>query len=445
MPNLPQQLLNSLSELKHFNETLFVEAHEEDKKITSIRLNPFKKEELDFELNDSVLWSDSGYYLDNRPSFTLDPLFQAGCYYVQEAGSMFLEFVLKQTLDFTAQLKILDACASPGGKSTLINSLLNSESLLVANEFIKSRAGVLCQNLAKWGTCNTVVTNNETNKFSDLTSFFDAIVIDAPCSGSGLFRKQVDAIEQWSEDNVNACYERQKKILEDLIPSLKENGTLIYSTCSYSVKENEDIVEWMVNNFDLEYVPMPIKKEWGIIDTHLGYRFYPYLTKSEGFFCAVLKKVKASPNPFPQKKKAKTEVSPLESSILIPFLTLSDNLIIKKNNLFHVLNSEAYNFLTSFEKQFYFKKAGAVIGEIKGKDMVPNHELSLFSGINEDLPKLNLRKEEAVKFLKKENFEYQSTLKGLVLVTYKNKGLGWAKVLPNRVNNYFPNELRILK
>ena len=135
MPNLPQQLLNSLSELKHFDEKLFVEAHDEDKKITSIRLNPFKKVELDFILNESVFWSNDGYYLDNRPSFTLDPLFHAGCYYVQEAGSMFLEFVLKQTLDFNAQLKVLDACAAPGGKSTLINSLLNSESLLIANEF----------------------------------------------------------------------------------------------------------------------------------------------------------------------------------------------------------------------------------------------------------------------------------------------------------------------
>lgn len=444
MPKLPQQLLNSLSQFEHFNAEAFVEAHKEENKITSIRLNPFKKTDLNFELNDIVPWSDAGFYLDKRPSFTHDPLFQAGCYYVQEPGSMFIEFVLKQTIDLTKPLKILDACAAPGGKSTLINSLINEESLLVANEFIRSRADVLAQNLSKWGTCNTVVTNNDTQKFTELTSFFDAIVIDAPCSGSGLFRKQPDAIDQWSEDNVTTCCTRQKKILADLIPSLKEGGVLVYSTCSYSAEENEQIVEWMMGEFDLDYLTLPIKKEWGIIETERGYRFYPHLTKSEGFFCAVLKKKSAEQSPFMPKKKSGLEVSKAELSILAPFLGLSDNLIIKKNDLFHFLNLAALNFLIAFEKQLYFKKAGAVIGEIKGKDMVPHHELALITTINKDLPRLELNEEQALKFLKKENFTYESSKKGLVLVTYKNQGLGWAKVLPNRLNNYIPNELRIL-
>jgi 16S rRNA C967 or C1407 C5-methylase (RsmB/RsmF family) len=170
MPNLPQQLLNSLSQLDKFDEKAFVEAHNEENKITSIRLNPFKKVELDIKLNNPVNWSENGFYLDERPSFTLDPLFHAGCYYVQEAGSMFIEFALKQTVNFNEAVTILDACAAPGGKSTLINSLINDESLLVANEFIKSRAGILAQNLSKWGTCNTIVTNNDTQKFSQLSS-----------------------------------------------------------------------------------------------------------------------------------------------------------------------------------------------------------------------------------------------------------------------------------
>jgi 16S rRNA C967 or C1407 C5-methylase (RsmB/RsmF family)/NOL1/NOP2/fmu family ribosome biogenesis protein len=445
MPNLPQQLLNSLSLLDNFDERAFVEAHNEENKITSIRLNPFKKANLDFELNDAVGWSENGFYINNRPSFTHDPLFHAGCYYVQEAGSMFIEFALKQTNNFNESLNVLDACAAPGGKSTLINSLLNNQSLLVANEFIRSRAGVLAQNLSKWGTCNTVVTNNDTEKFSELTSFFDAIVVDAPCSGSGLFRKQPDAIDHWSEDNVNTCHVRQKKILEDLIPSLKENGVLIYSTCSYSVKENEEIVEWMVTQLDMEYVPLPIKKDWGIVETAFGYRFYPHLTKSEGFFCAVLRKKNSQPANFRKKNKTTLDVSATEMTVLSPFLAVTDNLIIKKNNLFHVLNSEALNFLFSNEKQFYFKKAGAVIGEIKGKDMVTNQDLAFLNCINNNLQKLDLNNDQAIKFLKKENFEHESEKKGLVLVTYKNMGLGWAKVLPNRVNNYYPNEMRILK
>ena len=445
MPNLPQQLLNSLSQLEHFNEKAFVEAHSEENKITSIRFNPFKKTELDFTLNNKVPWSENGFYINDRPSFTLDPLFHAGCYYVQEPGSMFIEFALKQTVDFNNPLKILDACAAPGGKSTLINSLINDDSLLVSNEFIKSRAGILAENLSKWGTNNTLITNNDTQKFSELNSFFDALIIDAPCSGSGLFRKQPDAIEHWSEDNVNACSVRQKKILGDLIPTLKENGVLVYSTCSYSFEENEEIVEWMQKEFALEYVALPIKKEWGIVETTGGYRFYPHLTKSEGFFCAVLRKTGEEQDASKLKRRINPEISAIESSILEPFIDKSNKIIIKKNNLFHLLNQETLNFLLSFEKQFYFKKAGVVMGEIKGKDMVPNHELALSNALSKDITKLDLSLEQAIKYLRKENFIPESSLTGLVLVTYKNKGLGWAKILPNRINNYFPNELRILK
>ncbi|PBQ34112.1 hypothetical protein CNR22_20815 [Sphingobacteriaceae bacterium] len=450
MPSLPPQLLESLNHLSHFNEAAFVEAHEEENKITSIRLNPFKKAGhsatgLDFEMGEPVKWNSEGFYLSERPSFTLDPLFQAGCYYPQEAGSMFLEFALKNSLDLSQTLKVLDICAAPGGKSTLINSLLNKDSLLVANEIIKSRADVLAQNLSKWGTCNTVVTNNDPQRFSDLPSFFDAIVIDAPCSGSGLFRKQPEAIDEWSEDNVKACSVRQLKILNDVLPSLKENGILVYSTCSYSVEENETIVAKLIDDFEMEYVPLPIEKNWGIVETQYGYRFYPHLTKSEGFFCAVLRKKSNSGSVYHSKKKNSLEANKTELSLLNTFVDITTCSVIKKNNQFHLLNAEAASFLTAFEKQFYFKKAGAVVGEIKGKDMVPNQDLAWCLEVRKEVIKLDLDKETALKFLRKENFTGNENIKGLVLMCYKGMGLGWAKILPNRINNYFPNELRILK
>lgn len=445
MPNIPQQLLNSLQHLEKFDEPAFIQAHEAENKITSIRLNPFKKAALDFELNDAVPWSDDAFYLNERPSFTLDPLFQAGCYYVQEAGSMFIEFALKQSLDLTEQLNVLDLCAAPGGKSTLINSLLNEESLLVANELIKSRAGILAQNLGKWGTCNTVVTNNDPQRFSELTAFFDAIVIDAPCSGSGLFRKQPDAIDEWSEDHVNACAIRQHKILEDAIPALKQNGILIYSTCSYSEKENEDVVNWLITSQGFEYVKLPVDKSWNVVETAAGYRFYPHLTKSEGFFCAVLRKTTHEQPRFMPKKKISLDASKTELSALVPFLALSDNYIIKKNDRFHFINAAASDFLIAFEKQFYFKKAGTVIGEIKGRDVIPDQELAWSLNAGPQINSVELDKETALKFLRKEIFLLEENTKGLVLFTYKSYGLGWAKVLPNRINNYLPNELRILK
>lgn len=444
MPNLPQQLLNSLTHLKNFDEAAFVEAHQEENKITSIRLNPFKKTALDFELDEVVSWNSQAFYLHQRPSFTLDPLFQAGCYYVQEAGSMFIEYALKQHLDFSQSLKVLDLCGAPGGKSTLINSLLTQESLLVANELIKSRADILVQNLSKWGTSNTIVTNNDPSKYSELDGFFDAIVVDAPCSGSGLFRKQPTAIDEWSEDAVVVCSIRQKKILEDVLPALKTGGILLYSTCSYSEKENEEVVSWLCSEFNMEYLSLKIPTEYGITETQAGYRFYPHLTKSEGFFCAVLRKTAETEFLNLHKKKINLEASKAEMAILEPFIEPSDNRIIKKNNQFHLLSSAALEFLTGFEKQFYFKKAGAVMGEIKGTDMIPNQELALFNGLNQNVERTDLDKDSALAYLRKQNFTVPADKKGLNLITYKNQGLGWAKLLQNRVNNYLPNELRIL-
>jgi len=442
MKALPKELIESLKILPGFKEQDFIESHREENKITSIRLNPFKKTELDLDLNDPVKWCAEGFYLSERPSFTHDPLFHAGCYYVQEAGSMFLEFALKSTLDLSQPLKILDSCASPGGKSTLINSLISAESLLVANEIIKSRADILSYNLSKWGTCNTIVTNNDPSKFASITGYFDAVVVDAPCSGSGLFRKQPEAIDEWSVANVQLCCGRQQKILEDILPSLKENGILIYSTCSYSIEEDENIVDFLVKNCEMEYIPLAVPKEWGIVETQAGYRFYPHLTQSEGFFCAALRK-KSSTGTVKQEKLKETPLNKQEREILQPFIKTENKFFFRNNGLIHFMNEAAMRFVAQFGKVLYFKKAGVISGEIKGKDMVPHHELALsidFTGEN----KLNVDIENALKFLKKQNFESHVSGVGFWLISYKNQGLGWAKILPNRINNYLPNELRIL-
>jgi NOL1/NOP2/sun family putative RNA methylase len=451
MPKLPKELLNSLTNLEGFSEKEFIESHEAENKVTSIRLNPFKtdeetKENLNFQLTDSVPWNENGYYLKTRPSFTYDPLFHAGCYYVQEAGSMFIELALKHTLDFNNTLKILDACAAPGGKSTLINSLINENSLLVSNEFIKSRADVLSYNLSKWGTCNSIVTNNDTKKFSALTSYFDAIIVDAPCSGSGLFRKQPEAIDQWNLGMVQSCSLRQKTILKDLIPAVKEDGILIYSTCSYSIEENEEIVKWLIDEFNFEYVFLPIKKEWGIMTTNLGNRFYPHLSKSEGFFCATLKKIKNKNINTSREQKKTTNLTSKDIEIIKPFISIMDNLVIKKNNNYHLLNIVAQTFLNTYEKYFYFKKAGTVLGEIKNKDFIPNHELALSNNISSNIPNIDLDITNTICFFKKMpiKIEYNAVNKGLHLITYNKKRIGWVKILPNRINNYLPNELRII-
>lgn len=233
---LPEQLLKSMESVKGFDKEAFDKVHQSGEQVTSIRVNPAKRTEIKSQ-NSKIPWADAGFYLEQRPSFTFDPLFHAGTYYVQEASSMFLEQALKQTVDLSQSIKVLDLCASPGGKSTHIQSLISKDSLLVSNDVIRSRANVLKDNIIKWGCENVVVTNNDPKDFSKLENYFDMIVVDAPCSGSGLFRRDPVAIDEWSENNVQLCSQRQQRILADVWPALKKDGILIYSTCSYSKKK----------------------------------------------------------------------------------------------------------------------------------------------------------------------------------------------------------------
>ncbi len=267
---LPSSFIKSIEQSPGFDKEAFEKVHESGGQITSVRINPAKicnkqlaiSNELCGLTNnqssiinnaaEKLLWSSNGFYLQQRPSFTLDPLFHAGAYYVQEASSMFLEEALKQTVDLSQSIKVLDLCAAPGGKSTLIQSVINDTSLLVSNEVIKTRVNVLSENITKWGAANVIVTNNDAKDFQRLPDYFDVIVVDAPCSGSGLFRKDPDAIREWSEQNVQLCSQRQQRILADVLPALKDDGVLIYSTCSYSQEEDEAIADWLIEGLRLK-------------------------------------------------------------------------------------------------------------------------------------------------------------------------------------------------
>ena len=261
----------------------------------SIRYNPYKK--TSHKLGEQVPWAKEGRYLHERPSFTLDPTFHGGAYYVQEGSSLFLEQAVKQSVDLTQPLRVLDLCAAPGGKSTHLLSLLNKESLLVANEVIRSRAAILSENIQKWGHCNVLVTNCDPHQFQHLEGYFDLIVLDAPCSGEGLFRKDKNAMDEWSVNNVELCAQRQQRIIADVWPALKENGVLIYSTCTYNEKENEANLAWLESQHGCEFIPLTLNTDWGIEevkkDRVIGYRFYPHKVKGEGFFLSAVRKTEA--------------------------------------------------------------------------------------------------------------------------------------------------------
>ena len=259
----------------------------------SVRINPTKYQSSD--LTDRVPWAANGRYLSERPSFTLDPSLHAGAYYVQESSSMFLEQVVKATVDLSKPLRVLDLCAAPGGKSTHLLSMLSSEALLVSNEVIKSRASILSENLQKWGYPNAVVTQNDPSDFSKLSGFFDLIVVDAPCSGEGLFRKDLEAVKHWSKENVELCALRQQRILSDVWPSLKTGGTLVYSTCTYNQVEDENVLNEFQRKHDVEFQTIALEDTWGIQEYNhqgvVGYRLLPHKVRGEGFFISSFKKL----------------------------------------------------------------------------------------------------------------------------------------------------------
>ena len=248
----------------------------------SIRFNPFKIKNWS-ENFEGVKWNPNGIYLPKRPVFTLDPYFHAGAYYVQEASSMFLEEAIKQTIELQKPLKVLDLAAAPGGKTTLLAGMLSSESLLLANEVIKSRYKILRQNVAKWGLPNVYTSNHDASGLTNLSGFFDVVVIDAPCSGEGMFRKDPQSAKEWSMENVKLCASRQKKILADAMNLLAEDGVLIYSTCTYNAEENELNAKWLHKSFPLDPMRLSLPEDWNITSGDYGYQFYPHQTKGEGF------------------------------------------------------------------------------------------------------------------------------------------------------------------
>jgi 16S rRNA C967 or C1407 C5-methylase (RsmB/RsmF family)/NOL1/NOP2/fmu family ribosome biogenesis protein len=453
---LPSALIDSLQNTKGFDEKSFKQVHESGEQITSIRFNPGKNilanpQQATLQ---KVPWSSQGYYLATRPSFTSDPLFHAGNYYVQEASSMFLEEVVKQTCDLRQPLRVLDLCAAPGGKSTLIQSIISENSLLVSNELIKSRVSILAENISKWGAINVIITNNDPAHFQKLPGYFDLVVVDAPCSGSGLFRKDPDAISEWSLNNVELCSQRQQRILADILPSLKPGGILIYATCSYSESEDEEICDWLMSNSrnPVTGIRLQTNNEWNIVETNsplhkaYGYRFFPDKLKGEGFFIAAFKKEGTASNENKARYKNKLPllsnagmeiIGPyIKNTEALSFFTWQEDIIAVPDCILNDIS-----FLQSF---LYIKKAGLKIGNIIREELIPDHEFALSNLLADSIPSISVDATNALQYLRRQEPEINTGLKGWVLIKYQNAGLGWVKVLANRINNYYPKAWRIL-
>lgn len=447
---VPTALLQSLQTVKGFHQMDFEEVHASGEQIISIRLNPAKPFDPQYlPISEKVKWCDHAVYLSERPFFTFDPLLHAGAYYVQEASSMFLWQALIQLMPETHAKKVLDLCAAPGGKSTLLSSYFK-DGLLVSNEVIKNRAAILVENCSKWADSNTVITNNDPTHFQSLPGFFDCIVVDAPCSGSGLFRKDPDSVNEWTEANVQLCSQRQQRILADILPALSENGILIYATCSYSQEEDEFICDWLINEMEMESCGLALEDDWNVIETESpmngakGYRFFPNLIKGEGFFLSCFRKLKHENYEKIRSKQlqmtTKSQVQQLESVISLK----AGLAFFDQSASVRAIDSSWVSDLSILANHLYIKKAGIEIAGFKGKDIVPSHELALSTLLIDGFPVLDLDLGNALLYLKRKEFRINGTI-GWNLIRFSGLGIGWAKLLPNRVNNYYPAEWRILK
>lgn len=353
----------------------------------SIRVNRAKWDG-DVVHGERVPWSADGYYLPDRPNFTFDPLLHAGCYYVQEASSMFVERVLGQYV--TEPVEMLDMCAAPGGKSLAAIATLPEGSWLMSNEPIRQRASVLAENVSKWGSERMVVVNNYPEQISKSKLKFDVILCDVPCSGEGMFRKDAQAISEWSVQNVEKCRQLQREIVAEAWKCLRPGGLLIYSTCTFNTRENEENVRWIMDEYGAEILPVDIREEWNVVGSLLAefdgpvYRFIPGVTRGEGIFMAVMRKDgewKA------QKKPSLDKLPP----------------------------------------------------------MLHRMELTRLSGEGKDTaPRVEIDYDTAIAYLRREAIRLpDDSPRGIITLTYRGVDIGQAKNIGNRANNLYPKEWRI--
>jgi len=413
-----------------------------------IRLNNRKKcDEIGFSDLTPVNWCDSGFYLSARPQFTLNPLLHAGAFYVQDPSSMIIQEIISRLA--TSPVVFLDLCAAPGGKTSAAINALPDGSVIVANEYIPPRAKILHENMMKWGFPATIVTNSSPDVFGNAKDLFDIIIVDAPCSGEGMMRKDATARSQWSTALVGQCASLQRRILASAIHSLKKGGYLIYSTCTFNTEENERNAEWINRELGLEPVNLEFPDEWGIskgISTSIPcLRFMPHITRGEGLFTAVFKK---NGSATPARLKSRRPKSMPCNLDCRKYITNPDSFkFCQNNNSISAIPEEAYGILSFLEtlKGLKIISAGIESATLKGRDMIPTHALALSNSIDRSaFISSDLSLEDALHFLRRENINLDSGFpKGFILLTYKNIPLGFVKNLGSRTNSLLPSELRI--
>lgn len=439
----------------------------------SVRLNPSKNTLSDEEVSKrlkAVPWASHAFYLPERHPFTFDPAFQAGRYYVQEASSMFIESALKRYLPHNQEtisdiFIALDLCAAPGGKSTHLRSLLPDDAWLISNEVIRSRSQILAENMMKWGHPSVCVSNNDPSYFSSMTHLMDLIVADVPCSGEGMFRKDESSIDEWSPAHVNLCVERQRRIIMDVWPSLKPNGLLLYSTCTYNIEENERNVQWICDELGGEALELDMDDSWNISSSLAPElpslpvaRFMPHKTRGEGFFCALIRKQDARVETVnyealmnKELKKSRKDKGAKGNSKSISYNTsqwLKTSVpydVISPGTLSLAVSRRHLQLVQYLYHNLKVHFAGIVLGESKGKNFIPHQSLALSPLLDDEaFPNAKVDYKQAIAYLRREAITLGHDVpRGIVLLKYENNAIGFVKNIGNRANNLYPQEWRI--
>ena len=421
----------------------------------SVRINPAKagspSEIFGNLVSGPVEWNRHAAFLSERPAFTLDPLIHAGAYYVQDSSAMFPGKAFRDVLDKVLESgiispKVLDLCAAPGGKTTDISASLRESCkggyLLISNEIMKQRAAVLADNAAVWGDPSVVVTSVDPKAFGTLPGFFDIIVADVPCSGEGMFRKDDEAVSQWSEENVALCQARQRRIVADVWPTLAEGGFLVYSTCTFNNLENDDNVKWICSEFGAEIIGID---GCGLLRTECGVSLVPGFVRGEGQYCAVLRKTSPSAGTAACSGRQQDRWQKLpeaHASIIRPLLDEEMAMIVKDGRIVAV--PEYVRCVLSMLEPLRPLARGLAVGMFKGKDFIPDADLALSLSLRRGaFNEFEVNRETALSFLHRDPVRLPDAERGMLLLVYRGLPIGFVKNLGNRCNSLHPLHRRI--
>lgn len=416
----------------------------------SIRTNPAKCR-LKPAGGQPVPWCGCGYWLPWRPAFTFDPLLHAGWYYVQESASMFLHRVISQYV--TRPVRMLDLCAAPGGKSTCALGALPEGSVLMCNEPEPRRAHILAENIMKWGLPGVIVTNSLPRDYARSGLKFDVVLCDVPCSGEGMFRKDPASIGEWSAQNVERCAALQREIVAGAWQCLRPGGLLVYSTCTFNARENEENVAWICSELGAELLPADSDEAWGVGGSLSAAlpgpvcRFIPGVSRSEGLFMAAMRKPADAGGTEPttrrrQRKSRTPAAAPAQAAWLrrpadFDYFSGQDSIVAVPKSLTPLYDTA--------QDTLRVVHAGVTLGTLRGRDVVPHQSLALSVELADDaFPRAELTHDDAISYLRRLPVSLpEGTPRGFVLATCGGAALGFVKSLGARANNLYPQEWRI--